>query len=399
MSFSDRLFGSPRDRFAASVLDALKALGHAGLYVADDFRIDVTVAGDPSPVRLYLANTFAECEGAPMDERAVRIAALIAITERSQVPDTWDGIRPMLRPVLRRASFAMGVDGPMRTPLSRPAMPLLIELVVIDLPSTMEYVGASRLGEWGVSADDVFDAAHANLARTAEYTSGRDAVEKPAAIRFVESGAAYYSSLPLIPGWLAAMRKPAGGKPFAFVIEHNGLMVVGVRESQRNVSGWLDLAYQEYDEANRPISPLAYTVDDAGNVVEYDVPAGHPDRPAVRRAQTALTAAVYGAQAEALRVEYMTDLVDVFVASVIQAASKADGTPFTAAAWTDGIQSSLPRTHYVVLGDDPVLVPFDAVVEIMGLRPTEGLYPERYRVGGWPDAETMARLLARAEEP
>jgi hypothetical protein len=134
-------------------------------------------------------------------------------------------------------------------------------------------------------------------------------------------------------------------------------------------------------------------------VVEYDVPAGHPDWAAVRRAQAAFTATVYGRQTETLREEYETDLVDVFVASVIQAGSKADGTPFTASAWTDGIQSSLPRTHYVVVGQGPALVPFDAVVEIMGLRPEEGVYPERFRVGGWPDEETMGRLLALAEEP
>src|SRR5207253_824403 len=106
----------------------------------------------------------------------------------------------------------------------------------------------------------------------------------------------------------------------------------------------------------------------------------------------ALIASVYGRQGQALREEYERDGVDVYVASVLQVGSKKDGTPFTAAVWTDGIQSSLPRTHYVVLGEDPVLVPFPTVVETMGLRPTEGLYPERYRVGGWPDGETMARL-------
>lgn len=411
MSLSDRLFGNPRERFANAVLSALRERGRTAAYIRDDFRIDVAVPGKTDPIRIYLANTFAECKDASDAEKAERIRRLISISDAPDTPQTWEEVRPMLRPVLHSGAFGAGIADPLKAPLSRPAFPLLSELVVVDRPDTMAFVGAHQLAEWGVSAETVFAAARENLASGAFRLAEREPSDRPTMSRFVETGDAYFCSMPLLPGWLAAMRGAAGGRPIAFVTEQSGLLLVGGTEGAEGTEGegtdgpggtltpLLDLAFEEYTEAVRPLSPMAYTVDEAGTVVEYTVPRDHPDFAAVRRAQSTLIAAVYSRQTEALRAEYQEGGVDVYVASVIHAASPNGGVPFTAAAWTDGIQSSLPRTHYVAINDPVALVPFDAVTEILDLHPVEGVYPPRYRVGGWPSGETMARLLARAEEP
>ena len=127
MGLLDRFKGSARDRFAAEVLDVLLGLDTVAeaVYVPEDFRIDcrkVGAAPDAGPVRVYLSNAFAECQGVSAREQNERIAKLASIAALPEVPDTWEGIRPLLRPVLRQAMFGQNVDGP-QVPLSRAALP------------------------------------------------------------------------------------------------------------------------------------------------------------------------------------------------------------------------------------------------------------------------------------
>lgn len=407
MGLLDRFKGSARDRFAAEVLDVLLGLDTVAeaVYVPEDFRIDCREAGAASgagPTRVYLSNAFAECEGVSARERSERSAKLASIAALPEVPDTWDGIRPLLRPVLRQAMFGQNVDGP-QVPLSRAALPYLAELVVIDLPTAIRYVPANAPDKWGLTAEEVFAAARENLAARAFRGAASDQLPKqPVAIRLADTdGDAYFASLPLLPGWLADMRATSGGQPVAVVSEQNGLLLLGVPVEPKSIAGLAKLALEEYRNAVRPVSPVPYTTGADGAVVPYTVPREDPAWPALREAETALAFDVYGQQTLYLRAKYESEAIETYVGSLIRAESNKDATFFTVAAWTDGIESLLPRADYVALGEDDemFLLLFDDAIEELELTPEPGLYPARYRVGSWPDTRVMQRLRSRAANP
>jgi hypothetical protein len=150
------LFGSrppSRERFAQEVLDAVRATGKVASadYDADDFAIVYQREPDESETgRIYLHNTFHETADLSRRQRIDRIRRLVAIfVDAPQRDLTWDQAKPKLRTVLRGVSFGAGMfDRPIRL-VSRPALPFLVELVVIDEPTSMAYVTTARLAGLG----------------------------------------------------------------------------------------------------------------------------------------------------------------------------------------------------------------------------------------------------------
>jgi hypothetical protein len=410
MGLLDRFKGSVHDRFAAEVLDALLRVDATveAVYVPENFRIDYRKAGaapTTKPAMIFLANTFAECEGATAQERSERINKLVSSAAFLTAPETWPEVRKLLRPVLRHAMFGRGVSQT-KVPLRRPAMPYLAELVVVDQPTAMRCVVQQDLEDWGITADEAFAVARENLEQRAfrgDEADADEAPKQPIALRLADTdGDAYFSSLPLLPGWLASMDVTVGGQPVAVVSEPGGMFLVGIDASapDNRIASLTKLALQEYGSAVRPISPVPYTVDASGAVVPYTVPRDDPAWAVLHDAETTLAAHVYGIQTEQMREEYEIELIDTYVGSLIRAKSNKDGSFFTVAAWTDGIESLLPYADYIALGDnDMFLLPFDIAISELGLSPDPDLYPPRYRVGSWPDQQVMDHLQSQAANP
>lgn len=390
-----------RDRFAAEALDALLALDSVvdALYVPDGFRIDYLRRGAQSRAQAYLGNTYAECQGVTSEERAHRIGKLASIAALPELPESWEAMRPLLRVVLRQVTFGRGFD-PDKAPLSRPALPLLAEYVVIDQPTAMRYVTAREPEKWGVGVEDVFAAGRENLAATAfRLAEQTEKATGPTAFRLVEGGDDYFSSMPLLPGWLSAMTRATGGRPLALVPEHSGLLLVGRAADDEALVPLIEMVTDQFAGGVRRTSPVPYTVDADGAVVPFEVPRQSPAWKALRRAQVLVEADVYGQQAERLREEAEAGGVEVYVATYMQFTAQTDGRAFSVTSWADEIDSSLPHAEYVAMGPDRFLVPFDTVVAELGLTPEPDCDPPRYRVGPWPDAEALDRFRAVAERP
>ncbi|HEV2639808.1 MAG TPA: hypothetical protein VGX23_32045 [Actinocrinis sp.] len=403
METGDSRTDAERDRFGQDVADRIRQLDvvAAADYEPDGFRVVYLRHGETNRGHAYLESTFLECRGVTAAERDRRIDALASIAMAPQLPKTWDEVRPMLRPVLRAAAFGLG-ESAAKELVRRPAMPYLTELVVVDTPRAMAYVNVVNLGQWGVTAEDVFSAARSNMADTAMRTMERDE-EGPALIRFVDDGDGYFSSLPLIGGWLAGIGARLGARPLAFVAERNSLLVTGVPWTEpSDLDPLLAMVLEDYREAPRSISPVAYTVDEDGEVVEFEVPRGHPSWAAVRRAQIVLATEAYRSQTQYLKARYEQEGTDVFVAG-LQSLRSPTGLEFTMTAWTDEIVTHLPRAHYIAFpGDEPggtILVPWAAVDAEAGFVPVPGLHPPRFEVGDWPEPERMARVRSQAEMP
>jgi hypothetical protein len=382
-----------RHDYANRVLAEVRRAGAAeAWYDSDAFTVHFRREAGGSVATVNLGTLYQEAAGAAPAERDARIARLAAdVVTPAELPETWEQVAPLLRPVLRPATFGQGTDV-----LGWPALPYLRELVVIDQPTTMAYVKTDKLAAWGVPAAEVFATARANVARFAALADEPPA-GGPALLRFVDDGDGYFASRLLLDGWLAGLAGRVGGRPVAFVPDQNTLLVTG--DQPDTLGSLFELVESEYREAARAVSPAAYTVDDAGRVVPYAAPAGHPVGAAIHRAEVVLAATEYGAQGEELNKRHQKEGADIFVANLL-AAGRDDGSLFTVASWADGVETLLPEADFVAFpGEDTFYAGWDEVARTAGLEPVDGLYPPRYHVRGWPPVAVMDQLRALATAP
>jgi hypothetical protein len=398
MGVFDRLLGTPEDRFARRVLTAMRDAGVAqARYLPEQFAIEVRRdSRADQPAIAYLGSLFRECARAGRAERRERIATFLgALIYNPGAPPTWEEVAPLLRPLVRTATFAMGMDRD--AALRRPAWAHLAEFVVVDQPTSMMYVTTKQAKEWGVAEGTVFDRARRNMAELARRTGEADDGPGPRPlIRMVESGDAYWASHLFVDGWLAAQQSRLGGPPLAFIPDTTGVLLFGrgADDTPESLGPIFHLAEQEYREAARPISPMAFTVDDSGAVVPFLLPAEHPLYEMTHRTEVIIATSEYAAQAAHLP-------TDAFVAACTSA-QRPDGSVFTVASWAEGVDTLLPRADYVAFPSDdaePFFVTWDDVAREVDLEPEPGLEPERYRLREWPHPGVVERLRRVATRP
>jgi hypothetical protein len=277
------------------------------------------------------------------------------------VPDDWDGARPLLRPVLRGGT---PVAADISAPLRRPVLPFLAEFVVVDQPETMTYVSADQLAAWEVDADEVFAASRRNLSGAVL----RGVAREPTVVRFVDDGDAYWTSHLLLDGWLAGLAEQVGGVPVAFAPER-GTLLVGADGSDHLPRLFAE-AEAVYASSPRAITPMAYVSDAHGRTVPYSAPEGHPVRACVQRAEAVLAATEYARQAGSLP----GNPVELRVVG-----SAPDGWQ-TRAVWARDEPALLPSAHEVMAGDR--LLSWTEIAP--NLLPVPDLDPPRWRATAWP---------------
>jgi hypothetical protein len=402
MGLLSRLRGTPEDRFAAEVLDAIKATRAVAeaWYEPDQFAIGWRRQPGGQTGWIYLQNTFRETSDMDRGDRGAQVRRLVAgmVAVSTDHEESWDEARSRLRPVLRPSTFGQGGPESVARQLRRPALPFLSEFVVVDLPDSMSYVSASRLDDWGVTEDDVFAAARENLADLASRMHRGERVEGLTGVRFVDDGDLYCTSLLLVDGFLTGLSATVGARPVAFVADRDSLLVMP--DTPEVLSQVLRTVEETYRSSVRSISPVAYTVDDAGAVIAYPVDNAGPLAVRLHRAEAILAVAEYSAQKEVVDAEHEKDGVDIYVAKLM-AMTRDDESLFTVTVWADGVDSLLPVADYIAFPDPAGswFVPWAVVADQVGLMPADDLDPERCRVSAWPVPEVMDQLRARAVEP
>ncbi|MFI5909143.1 hypothetical protein [Dactylosporangium sp. NPDC051541] len=400
MGMLERFRGTPQERFARRVLTAMRDAGVASArYLPEQFAIEVRRdSAQGQPAIAYLGNIFRECERSGRNERRERIASFLsAVVFNPGAPTHWEDVAPLLRPLLRTVTFGAGMPAAAPRPLRRPAWAYLAEFVVIDQPTSVMYVTEKQAQEWGVTENSIFDRARRNMSGLAKVgTDTTGAPGRRALVRMVEDGDAYWASHLLVDGWLAAQQPQLGGPPLAFIPDTTGMLLVGRGEGDtpESLGKVFELVEQEYREAARPISPMAFTVDDSGAVVPFVVPREHPMYEITHRSEVIIASSEYAAQAAHLE-------TDAFVASCTSA-QRQDGTVFTVASWAEGVDTLLPRADYVAFPSDdaePFFVAWDDVAREVDLEPEPELTPERYRLRTWPHPGVVERLRKVAGKP
>ncbi|MEU4245284.1 hypothetical protein [Actinoplanes sp. NPDC026619] len=270
-----------RARLAGLVIRRLRRAGFTDArYDARAFRVRFTTDGHEAPTILELAPLLATRGG----RRRERVDRFVAGLVRSPgLPLDWEQARPLLRPVLRGCTPG--------TLLRRPVLPFLSEFVVVDSPDTMTYVGPDQPAGWGVSAEEVFEAARANLSGAVLH----GVASEPVVVRFVDDGDAYWTSHLLLQHWLERLAGQVGGAPVAFAPERGTLLVTA--DGSDHLAGLFAQAEEIYAASSRPITPMAYASDENGCTVPYEAPPGHPLHHAAARAERLLAVHEYARQA------------------------------------------------------------------------------------------------------
>src|SRR5262249_55255723 len=181
---------------------------------------------------------------------------------------------------------------------------------------------------WGVDPAEVFATARANIASRAAAALIRGPDDSSPGqrrlIRFIDDGNGYFTSWLLVDGFLAGMADHVGGRPVAFIPDVSTLVVAPAPLDAQLAT----MMYDDYGQAPRSLSPVAYTVDERGAVVPYQVGEPGEVRDIVHRAQLKLAADEYGQQTAALRAEFEQSGTDIFVGELLTV-STPTGAPFS----------------------------------------------------------------------
>ena len=357
-----------RARLASRVIRQLRYAGvtDAG-YDSAAFAVRFRQNGPDGPVVLWLDNLLAELPRSRRQRRE-RVARFVhGFIQIPDLPAQWDEVCSRLRPVLRGTTPMSPLTG-ISAPIRRSALPHLAEYVVVDQADTMTYVARDQLAGWGVTEDEVFAAARANLSVAVR----QPAAPEPVVLRFVDDGNAYWTSHLLIDGWLAGLSHQVGGDPVAFAPERGTLLVAA--DGSEHLPGLFVLAEETFAASPRAISPMAYVSDLRGRTVPYRASAG-PLRTCVQRAEALLAVHEYAHQARLLAGGPTPPLPLLLVGSA------EDGWR-TRAVWTRDEPALLPEAGEVLMG--PAVTPWAAVVRHLTRVP--GSDPPRWHTTGWPPA-------------
>ncbi|MFC7483808.1 hypothetical protein ACFQX7_32550 [Luedemannella flava] len=394
MGLDERVGNHARERFARHVLTAAQESGLAQVwYDAAQFAIAYQRVAGERPAWLDLERPFldfGDTTGAARQRRVLQL--VVSMVNAPAPPEGWREVGARLRPVVQSASIALTapVDGP--TMLTRPALPYLSQYVVIDMPSGPLYVTREQVAGWGVDEADVFAQAWANLAETTPvHMALTPTARRP--LRFIGADDPYFAARLLLPGRLAALAGWVSGRPVAFLPDRS--TVILSPDNPDSLGRIFEVAATEFAEANWPLSPQGYTLDDNGSILPYVAPVGHPVAVRVRGAAALLSATEYATQARLLAAR--PDLIGPdAVLGAVNVVHTQDQSVRTVTSWSGDSRELLPTAEYLLVRapgeDEVVIVPWRVATEALDLVPLDGLKPPRFRVRSQPTDETWSRL-------
>ncbi|MGV9633824.1 hypothetical protein ACWDO0_06575 [Nocardia rhamnosiphila] len=374
-----------RREFALQVFGHMRAAGITDVsYDTDEFAVRY----DGGDAVLHLANLFTETRDRSPEETREWLARIVpALVTPAAPPESWEEVRPLLRPVLRPSTYALEDEG---SRIRRPLFPFVDELLAIDYPDVIGFPDETKLAEWGVTADEALTVARENLAAMVPVAE----LPGDGIVKIAVDEADYLSSWILVPDWLLVSTTNFEYPPVAFIPDQQSLLIVP--GDPELLSEAFEAVEQEYREAARPLSPQGYTLDESGLVIPLDRVTTANDAE-VARARAVLAGAEYHAQQQWLKERYRDDLEAIYVSSLM-VAEREDGI-HTVTVWGEGVDAALPVADLLAFATDDertIMVPFDTAVDLTGITPMPGIHPPRFRTGGWPDPAVFERLTEAA---
>jgi hypothetical protein len=400
MSLIDKVFsGKPsRPDFAEMIV---RALHEAGVEKVDQSESDFSLKMEGGAT-IFLGNVYANFCAAPRKARqsivSEFVAAAASITQLSSLPSDFAAVKPNLMPVIRDAAYFSivrlmnrknGIDDPDPEVVLKNLAGGLVVGLAYDTERNIASIGRSSFAPWSVSLDEAFKAAKENLWEKTDPNrlAGQDRVYRG------EWADSYDSSRILLTELI--YRLSVDGDPVAFIPNRDLLWVTGTNNSA-GLAAILKDGLESHFKQGHPLSPDLYVLED-GTWKVY-VPEDKSLRELWMKIKRQRDAIDYAQQQKLLNEIHEIEDIDIFVASY-KIYERKDGFAYSACVWTDGIDSSLPRSENIafmanVENPEYFVVPWEAAAPVVGdlLELEPDLVPVRYRARQFPSDEQLAKL-------
>lgn len=386
-----------RDAFAQRAIAALRSGGETRpiQYDAEGFLLRL---GDKDATTVFLSNFFDEYHATAPEKRDEVFSRLSHVRDLPDLPGTFAEARPNLMPVVRSRTFfeqlRMAVKGGDGKPVVISWKPLGTFLGVglaFDGPDTLRYLGPDELTRWGVSLEQAMGAALENL----RQRSPEPLVELAPGTCQAPWEDSYAASRLLLDE--VVRRCHVHGMPVVLAPHRDLLLITGSEDEDglRQVAAKALRAVM----APRALDGRALRLTPQGWVPFM------PERLSqawgdFRQLELFTQARDYAEQTQQLQKLHEERGEDIFMAAYTPYQDER-GRTLSYAIWLKGVDSMLPRAEVIFFMDPargrespPVgIARWEDVAKVAGglLEPVEGLYPERYRVKGFPTPEQLAR--------
>ena len=398
MGILDRFFEPTPDRFAAKLQKAVKQAGDTrrAVYDKENFQIQFFDEAGKESGHANLSNLFREYCETPRATRNKFMRQIVVTLLRPltmEIPDEFEDARPDVLPVVRTRTRIDLVQLQSQV-AGRDTATFPEQLIgdhyslslVYDLPESTVSLSQDNLDTWGISFYEALEVSLENLAAR-EFAFG----QLGDSLYIAATGDTYDASRLMLLEFIRSLE--VAGETVAMIPNRNQLLITG-SEDETGLQIMAELADKALDEA-RPMYGLALRLTD-DEWVSWMPSEDHPLYEQFRRLEVKSLYGDYADQKELLDALHERNGTDLFVATY-SAVEKESGEVVSYAVWGEGIDTLLPKTHKLVLmGEDQqirTVAGWDRIQEVLGylFEGTE-LFPQRYRVMGFPTNEELARL-------
>ena len=351
-------------------------------------------------MRTYLGNFFdAYCQASPEHKKKL-IGNFVETIRLPQIPETFDEARTKLVTVIRERALFTFTDDELRIQGNQtglgvayePVSTWYVKSLVIDFPQCVSVVTRENLKKWDVPFSE---ACELGVQRLRQCTSPKFAPENGYfAGKWNDD---YDSSRVLLPEIFRGL--PLDGDPVAVIPNRLTLLVTGSRQTAA-IKAMLARAEEIMKTVARPQNPSPLIIRN-GEVTDFFVEKSSPVFYEVQRAHK-IAELIYNDQQVALLDKVYKKTGKKMLVAKCLLNKLPDGTYRSQCVWMKGVVSMLPKTDVVWLSDplkpekEQILgmVAWDKMMAIAGdlFLDTE-IFPPRYYVSKFPDAEMLRRLL------
>ena len=391
-----------KDEFAQLVMARLRETGMTGEISYDPEEFQISVAGKITST-LFLGNAYREYSSLAPEDRSNSLRRYVRgwLDAHKPTPDEYADIRPDILPAVRSRNFfesarlRMVISDDEDTYLQYQTIGDDLGLgLVYDLPDSMKPISNKELGIWGVTFYEALEAARENIRHLPPQIIGPKEGE---GVYVFTTNDGYDSSRLII---LDLIRQFQVKGDYIAMAPGREMLIVAGSEDTPGLEAMIALAKKAFEQP-RTVSGVALRL--VGDEWESWMPeADHPLFDEFRKIRMLSSGQDYSEQKELLDRLHEKTGEDVFVASYSVMQHKDTGHQLSYCVWTKDTVSLLPQTEWIVLGGEgqaPIMAPWEKVVEIAGdLITPMGIYPERYRVEGFPTAEQLAAMGNELEE-
>lgn len=388
---------SKRDQFADRLVCRVKQAGETReiRYERDPYRLSFFDQGELTGAA-NLANLFHEYDRLPAAEREaylVQVARAI-LSHHKAIPEAFEDAQPDILPLVRSRTFLEISRLQQRlqggTAAESPYVEIgshLLAVPVYDLPEAMRTIDPPRMHEWNRTLYELMETALENLDQLPATVTTID--ERVFLFRNQDH---YDASRMLL---LDRVRSLVQGQPVAMVPTRDCLVVTGDAD-ERGLKRMLDLVKQQRNEL-RPVSLTPCRLSDGGWET-WLPPPEHSLHEPFRELHLNSLSAEYHQQRTAIEAAFTEIGCEGFVANHYLFRDAKNRQLRSYCVWPECDYALLPETDYVVFMDRHHMQPkasgtWQQVVEAVGGQ-MENLecYPPRYRVLGFPAADTLRQI-------